>query len=49
MLLTSETVSILSAGMGSERGVGTCDTAGEVTADLGMGNGVGAGCNIDTL
>ena len=41
MVVTSETVRMRSTGIGSERGVGAIEAAGDVTVDLGRGDGAG--------
>lgn len=48
IVVTSETVRIRSAGIGSERGVGAEDAAG-VPETLFVGRGAGAGWRISTL
>jgi hypothetical protein len=50
MVVTSETVNVRSAGMGSDRGVATTEAAGVFVAVLvRVGRGAGAGWRILTL
>lgn len=50
MVVTSETESVRSAGMGSDRGVAATETTGVfVTVLVGTGRGAGAGWRILTV